>query len=120
MILDKNLYTHAKTGEMIDNRHLKSGAVSAIDSFQESVKVPFLNINPVDLTPWQAFRSGQAKEGIQVLGAGQVHGFVRNLGDQAFDGVAKTTQEGAIRNPLKNSDHFYTGGNVFVIQKQVD
>lgn len=113
MILDKNLYTHAKTGEMIDNRHLKSGAVSAIDSFQESVKVPFLNINPVDLTPWQAFRSGQAKEGLQVLSAGQVHGFVRNLGEQAFDGVAKTTQEGAIRNPLKNSDHFYTGGNVF-------
>lgn len=111
--LDKHLFTHAKTGEMIDNRHLRDATTSSIDAFQESVKVPFLNINPVDLTPWQAFRSGQSKEGLQVLAAGQVHGFVRNLGDQAFDGVAKATQEGAIRNPLKNSDHFYTGGNVF-------
>ncbi|MES9681820.1 hypothetical protein ABWK22_02645 [Gottfriedia acidiceleris] len=113
IILDKHLFTHSRTGEILDNRHLKDGVTSAIDSFQESVKVPFLNINPVDLTPWQAFRSGQAKEGLHVLGAGQVHGFVRNLGDQTFDGAAKATQSSAIRGGLNNANHFYTGGNVF-------
>lgn len=113
IVLDKNLYTHKQTGEMIDNRHLKDIAVTSIDKFQESVKVPFLNINPVDLTPWQAIRSGQSKEGLHLLGAGQVHGFVRNLGDQTFEDVAKVTHEGAIRNPLNNSNHFYVNGNVF-------
>ncbi|MFE4029163.1 hypothetical protein ACFX4N_23700 [Priestia sp. YIM B13551] len=111
--LDKHLFIHHETGEVLDNRHLRDTAINAIDTFQDSVKTSFLNINPVDLTPWQAIRSGQAKEGLQVLSAGQVHGYVRNLGDQAFDDVTKATHNGAIRNPLKNSDHFYTGGNVF-------
>lgn len=111
--LDRNLYKHSETGEIIDNRHLRDTLGDSIDTFQQSVKVPFLNINPVDLTPWQAMRSGRNKEGLQVLGTGQVHGFVRNLGDQTFEQAAKANQEGTIRHSLKNSNHFYAGGNVF-------
>ncbi|MEK1829053.1 hypothetical protein AAAC51_07840 [Priestia megaterium] len=84
-----------------------------MDSFQQSVKVPFLNINPLDLTPWQTMRSGQSKEGLHVLSAGQVHGYVRNLGDQTAGDVNKVTHNEAIRTPLANSNHFYVGGNVF-------
>ncbi|HDR7632486.1 TPA: hypothetical protein QCX75_001176 [Bacillus mycoides] len=113
MILDSNLYTHAKTGEIIDNRHLKAGAVRAIDSFQESIKVPFFINSPMDLKSWQAFYSSLSKEELQVVDSEQFHRFVSNLDEKGFDSVTKTNQEGYIRNPLNNSDHFYTGGNVF-------
>lgn len=112
-ILDSNLYTHAKTGEMIDNRYLKAGAISAIDSFQERVEAPLFINDSTDLTSWQAFYSSLSKEELQVLVSGQVHKFASNLGDKGFDSVTKTIQEGDIRNPLNNNGHFYTSGNVF-------
>lgn len=111
--LDSHILIHDGTGEVLDNRHLREGAIHAVDKLQSSVKVPFLNINPVDLTPWQSIRSGQAKEGLQLLRAGEVHGFAKGLDGQTFDGAPIEKQAGAIRNPLNNSNHFYTGGNLF-------
>ncbi|MCU4730083.1 hypothetical protein OCE56_07360 [Bacillus cereus] len=113
IILDSNLYTHAKTGEMIENRYLKAGAISAIDSFQERVEAPLFITNSTDLTSWQAFYSSLSKEELQVLDSGQVHKFASNLGDKGFDSVTKTNQEEDIRNPLNNNGHVYTSGNVF-------
>lgn len=113
IVLDKRLHIHQTTGEILDNRHIRDGVVNSIDAFQENFKTPFLNFNPVDLTPWQALRSGQKKEGLQLLSAGQVHGFVRNLGDQVFEEAPLKTHENNIRNPLANSNHFYTNGAVF-------
>ncbi|PHB54272.1 hypothetical protein [Bacillus toyonensis] len=113
IILDSNLYTHAKTGEMIENRYLKAGDISAIDSFQERVEAPLFITDSTDLTSWQAFYSSLSKEELQVLDSGQVHKFASNLGDKGFDSVTKTNQEEDIRNPLNNNGHFYTSGNVF-------
>lgn len=113
IVLDKRLLQHQITGEIIDNRHIRDGVTNAIDTFQEAVKVPFLNFNPVDLTPWQALRSGQQKEGLKLLSAGQVHGYVRNLGEQSFKEAPQANQLKNIRNPLANSDHFYTEGGIF-------
>ncbi|MED2868779.1 hypothetical protein P4263_24575 [Bacillus thuringiensis] len=113
IILDSNLYTHAKTGEMIENRYLNAGASSAIDSFQERVEAPLFITDSTDLTSWQAFYSSLSKEELQVLDSGQVHKFASNLGDKGFNSVTKTIQERDIRNPLNNNGNFYTSGNVF-------
>ncbi|PHC38630.1 hypothetical protein COF09_23905 [Bacillus toyonensis] len=113
IILDSNLYTYAKTGEMIENRYLKAGDISAIDSFQERVEAPLFITDSTNLTSWQAFYSSLSKEELQVLDSGQVHKFASNLGDKGFDSVTKTNQEEDIRNPLNNNGHFYTSGNVF-------
>ncbi|MED3396450.1 hypothetical protein [Bacillus wiedmannii] len=113
IILDSNLYTHAKTGEMIENRYLKAGDISAIDSFQERVEAPLFITDSTNLTSWQAFYSSLSKEELQVLDSGQVHKFASNLVDKGFDSVTKTNQEEDIRNPLNNNGHFYTSGNVF-------
>ncbi|AXK21597.1 hypothetical protein [Bacillus sp. COPE52] len=113
IILDSNLYTHAKTGEMIENRYLNAGAISAIDSFQERVEAPLFITDSTDLTSWQAFYSSLSKEELQVLDSGQVHKFASNLGDKGFNSVTKTIQERDIRNPLNNNGNFYTSGNVF-------
>ncbi|UOE58082.1 hypothetical protein [Cytobacillus oceanisediminis] len=118
MVIDPYLLSHKGTGEVLDNRHLREGIGNALDFAQESWKVPFININPLDLTPWQAFRSGKMKEGLHVLNVGTTQGFLRNLNGQTFEDVSKATQEGAIRNPLNNSSHFYTGGNVFRFTEQ--
>lgn len=118
MALDPYLFRHARSGEIIDDRHLRDGTIKALDAFQSTMKIPFLNINPLDLTPWQALRSGKAKEGLHVLSAGQIHGFVRNLDGQSFNQATKPTQTNAIRNPLSNSDHFYTGGNVWRLNEK--
>lgn len=113
IILDSNLYTHAKTGEMIENRYLNAGAISAIDSFQERVEAPLFITDSTDLTSWQAFYSSLSKEELQVLDSGQVHKFASNLCDKGFNSVTKTIQERDIRNPLNNNGNFYTSGNVF-------
>lgn len=113
IILDKRILVNHSSGEILDNRHIRDGVVNSIDKFQESVKVPFLNFNPVDLTPWQAIRSGHQKEGLKLLSAGQVHGYVRNLKDQSFNEAPRSVHKNNIRNPLSNSDHFYTNGSVF-------
>lgn len=117
-IIDRNIYRNERTGEIIDNRHLKEGVGNGIDAYNESVKIPFLNINFVDLTPWQALRSGKTKEGLQVLHAGQVQGYVRNIGKEVHGDAAEAKQGNAIRGGFKNSDHFYSGGNVFKYNDQ--
>lgn len=111
--LDNNLLIHETTGEVIDNRHIKETAVNAIDTFQKTVKMPFLNFNPVDLTPWQAMRSGKVKEGFHVLRAGEVHGYVQGLKEESFDNAAQSRHKDAIRGGLKSNNNVYVGGNVF-------
>ena len=101
---------------MIENRYLKAGAISAIDSFQERVEAPSFITNSTDLTSWQAFYSSLSKEELQVLDSGQVHKFASNLGDKGFDSVTKTNQEEDIRNPLNNNGHFILVEMFFVIQ----
>lgn len=111
--LDDNLLIHEVTGEVIDNRHIAEAGANFIDAFQRSVKMPFLNFNPVDLTPWQAMRSGKIKDGFHVLRAGEIHGYVQGLKDKSFDEAAQSRHKDAIRGGLKDNNNIYVGGNVF-------
>lgn len=117
MILDPMMFNNPATGEIIDNRHLRESFTESMNTFQESFQVPFLNFNPLDLTPWEGFQASKRLEGIQVLNAGQVHGFVKDFDGQTFSTPARTMQQQAVKNPLSNSDNFYTGGSVYRYQE---
>lgn len=111
--LDNNLLVNEMTGEVIDNRHIAEAGAKFIDAFQKTVKIPFLNFNPVDLTPWQAMRSGALKEGFHVLRAGEIHGYVQGLKDVSYENAAQSRHQSAIRGGLMDNNNVYVGGSIY-------
>ena len=106
---DDNVFIHKETGKLMDLRHMTEGIKSGLDTAQQSVQMPFLNINPLDLLHWNTFREIEKAPSVTTLRRGTIDPLLTKADTMKV--MAAHNQDASVG--VLKKDYTYIAGKVY-------
>lgn len=82
LVADRNVWINS-TGDIMDMRWARNGAMGLMEGFQQNVQIPFLRFNPLDLMHFTTFQGVKDAPKVSFRGIGTIdpalHGSVKEL-----------------------------------------